>query len=190
MLPSIEPFDRLSSAPLGFLKASFLLPVSSVLHFQAPTPWRPITSSWGASTWSSFPKRSPRAPPTSSNDCAGSPPSPNVPIVPADGSVFPNITMPCVFFFSGTTLQRGWAIRKMEWRTSRNTSTSANVPITSFYSECVQPQCSHGNMSLSFRWFEGFNWDGLCQGTIDSPYTPTVCILQRLFNITAERWGD
>uniref|UniRef100_A0A4W6FKH5 cGMP-dependent protein kinase n=1 Tax=Lates calcarifer TaxID=8187 RepID=A0A4W6FKH5_LATCA len=24
------------------------------------------------------------------------------------------------------------------------------------------------------KWFEGFNWDGLRQGTIDSPYTPTV----------------
>ncbi|KAG7270985.1 hypothetical protein CRUP_014584 [Coryphaenoides rupestris] len=24
------------------------------------------------------------------------------------------------------------------------------------------------------RWFEGFNWEGLRQGTIDSPYTPTV----------------
>ncbi|XP_071756844.2 cGMP-dependent protein kinase 1-like isoform X2 [Centroberyx gerrardi] len=24
------------------------------------------------------------------------------------------------------------------------------------------------------KWFEGFNWDGLCQGTIDSPFTPTV----------------
>uniref|UniRef100_A0A8C5CZ92 cGMP-dependent protein kinase n=1 Tax=Gadus morhua TaxID=8049 RepID=A0A8C5CZ92_GADMO len=24
------------------------------------------------------------------------------------------------------------------------------------------------------KWFEGFNWEGLRQGTIDSPYTPTV----------------
>ncbi|KAM8743044.1 cGMP-dependent protein kinase 1-like isoform 1-T1 [Acanthopagrus schlegelii] len=24
------------------------------------------------------------------------------------------------------------------------------------------------------KWFEGFNWDGLRQGTIDSPFTPTV----------------
>ncbi|XP_068608711.1 cGMP-dependent protein kinase 1-like [Brachionichthys hirsutus] len=24
------------------------------------------------------------------------------------------------------------------------------------------------------KWFEGFNWDGLRQGTVDSPYTPTV----------------
>uniref|UniRef100_A0A3Q3WNY1 cGMP-dependent protein kinase n=1 Tax=Mola mola TaxID=94237 RepID=A0A3Q3WNY1_MOLML len=32
----------------------------------------------------------------------------------------------------------------------------------------------HGNLSFSFRWFEGFNWDGLRQGTIDSPYTPSV----------------
>lgn len=185
MFRSVEAIDRLSSAPLGFLKAPVSSFPSPVLHFQAPTPWRPITSSWGASTWSSFPKRSPRAPPTSSNDCAGS-----VPMIQVHGSVSPNITALCVFFFSGTTLQRGWAIRKMEWRTSRNTSTSANMPITSFYSECVHPQCSHGNMSLSFRWFEGFNWDGLCQGTIESPYTPTVCILQRLFNITAGRWGD
>lgn len=123
MFQSVEPTDRFSSAPLGFLKAPVSYFLSPVLHFQAPTPWRPITSSWGASTWSSFPKRSPRAQPTSSNDCAGSPPSPNVPIVPADGSVFPNITMLCVFFFSGTTLQRGWGIRKMERRTSRNTST-------------------------------------------------------------------
>lgn len=88
MFQSVEPIDRLSSALLGFLKAPVSSFPSPVLHFQAPTPWRPITSSWGASTWSSFPKRSPRAPPTSSNDCAGSPPSPNVPIVPADGSVF------------------------------------------------------------------------------------------------------
>ncbi|XP_062290177.1 cGMP-dependent protein kinase 1-like [Scomber scombrus] len=24
------------------------------------------------------------------------------------------------------------------------------------------------------KWFEGFNWDGLRQGTVDSPFTPTV----------------
>lgn len=31
----------------------------------------------------------------------------------------------------------------------------------------------------SFRWFEGFNWEGLRQGSIDPPYTPTVSIPRR-----------
>lgn len=35
---------------------------------------------------------------------------------------------------------------------------------------------SHGKLPLSFRWFEGFNWEGLRQGSIDPPHTPTVSI--------------
>lgn len=27
---------------------------------------------------------------------------------------------------------------------------------------------------LSFRWFEGFNWDGLCKGTLNPPVIPRV----------------
>lgn len=106
MFQSIEPTDRLSSAPLGFLKAPVSSFPSPVLHFQAPTPWRPITSSWGASTWSSFPKRSPRVPPTSSNDCAGSPPPPNVPIIQADGSFSKHHDAVCVFLLRDNPSER------------------------------------------------------------------------------------
>lgn len=161
--------------------------LSPALLFQALIPWRLTTSSCEASTWSSSPKRSPRAPPTSSSGSAGvySPPPRACWSVKVLKFVFVTNNFMWVSLFGrspGTIHLSGWEIRRMEWRTFRNTSTAGKLlwkKMIFFLSFlllwlCWTQRC-HGNVfSLSFRWFEGFNWDGLCQGTMESPFTPAV----------------
>lgn len=66
--------------------------------------------------------------------------------------------------------------RKSEKRSQGYSETQVRV---THHAHSASLARSHGNLPVSFRWFEGFNWEGLRQGSIDPPYTPTVSIAQR-----------
>ena len=85
----------------------------------------------------------------------------------------------CVFFLAfhhqGAIPRRGWAVREMGPRTFRSTSKTTDLL---HWRQTLRPVL--GNMFYSlwcclfFRWFEGFNWDGLGKGTLNPPIIPKV----------------
>lgn len=79
----------------------------------------------------------------------------------------------CVGVFQGQSFREA---RKSEKWSEGYSETQVRV---THHTHSERLDCSHGNLPLSFRWFEGFNWEGLRQGSIDPPYTPTVSIPQR-----------
>lgn len=100
----------------------------------------------------------------------------------------------CVFNLTGTIRLRDSATRRTVWRTSRNTSIDdllcklsalrllLNLHITAFIL-----RLSHDVLGLCWfwcRWFEGFNWDGIREGTLTPPFIPNVSqILERIRQI-------
>ena len=97
----------------------------------------------------------------------------------------------CAFFLAfhhqGAIPRRGWAVREMGPRTFRSTSKTTDLL---HRGKTLRPVL--GNMfyrlwcCFFFRWFEGFNWDGLCKGTLNPPIIPKVrhssfCLIIFLF---------
>lgn len=85
----------------------------------------------------------------------------------------------CVGVFQGQSFREA---RKSETRSEGYSETQVRA---THYTHSESLDSSHGNLPLSFRWFEGFNWEGLRQGSIEPPYTPTVSIPQRPARVRA-----
>lgn len=76
-----------------------------------------------------------------------------------------------MFVSTETIHLRGWGTWKMEWRTSRNTSEWGDMQQSE--KQNVQVLCIQSDLFM-FRWFEGFNWEGLRKGTLTPPIMPDV----------------
>lgn len=94
----------------------------------------------------------------------------------------------CVFSFTfhqqGTIPLRGWAVEEMGPRTFRSTSKKTDLL---HWRQTLRPvlgnMVSHVDALLSFRWFEGFNWDGLCKHTLNPPVIPRVRSIQCVISV-------
>lgn len=79
------------------------------------------------------------------------------------------------FHHQGAIPQRGWAVREMGPRTFRNTSRTDLLQTDTLGPVLRNMVFICGNDALFlFRWFEGFNWDGLYKRTLNPPVIPRV----------------
>lgn len=79
----------------------------------------------------------------------------------------------------GAIPQRDWAVREMGPGTFRNTSKMMDffwVLWRETLRLCLETCCY--DVLFLFRWFEGFNWDGLCERTLTAPVIPKVRQIQ------------
>lgn len=84
---------------------------------------------------------------------------------------------------AGIIQLRGWETWKTVSKTSRSTSKNSHETKTHFSRKRKSSTCEAGASDSStlwwlfcfvFRWFEGFNWEGLKKGTLTPPIIPIV----------------
>lgn len=79
----------------------------------------------------------------------------------------------------GAIPQRDWVVREMGPGTFRNTSKMMDFFFLLWRETlrlCLETCCY--DVLFLFRWFEGFNWDGLCERTLTAPVIPKVRWIQ------------
>lgn len=87
------------------------------------------------------------------------------------------------FHHQGAIPQRGWAVREMGPRAFRSTSKTDLLYRRTTLRPVLRQNVFIGCDALFlFRWFEGFNWDGLCKGTLNPPVIPKVRHVQLGYN--------